>query len=428
MLQRPCRQALKAPWVLPGKLSFHTGTLQSNESPLQDKPAATTQLRTIFSGIQPTGIPHLGNYLGALSQWTSLQAAAAPTTRLFFSIVDLHSLTLRSQTPAERRLAKHQTLAILLATGLDPARCTIFHQSSVPQHAELHWILSCNASVGALARMPTWKEKLAETQSSTPRTAPELSAKANEVSMQDETAALLSNTANPTSAERLKLGLFAYPILQAADILLYKTTHVPVGADQLVHIELARTAANTFNQFYGVGQGHQYILTPPAALTSKLPRVMSLTEPRKKMSKSAVKRESRVLVTDSAEDILKKFRVALTDSEDGITYDAEARPGVANLLEIIAAIEGGGQAVTPDEVAKDFANLEVKGSLKKFLKERAADVVYEALRPVREKFEQLTQSSDGDRLLEEVAEKGRVTATKEAETTMQRVRHAVGIS
>lgn len=378
----------------------------------------------IFSGIQPTGIPHLGNYLGAISQWTKLQAEAAHDDKLYFSIVDLHSLTSRSQSPDERLLARRQTLAVLLAAGLDPKRCAIFYQSAVPQHAELHWILSCDASVGALARMPTWKEKLAETQVGAPRLQDK-----NKSEEEAEVSSIVANISNPTSAERLKLGLFAYPILQAADILLYNTTHVPVGADQLVHIELTRSIAATFDHSYGKKEHPgRLIFTTPNALTTPTRRVMSLTEPNKKMSKSALNPRSRVLVTDSDEQIRKKLASALTDSEKGITYDVTQRPGIANLLEIIAALQGDEDRRTPGEIAVEFNNMKVTGSAMRVLKERAADLICKALMPVREEFERLTAGGNADHVIDEVAEQGRQVATAEAQRTMRRVREAVGLS
>jgi len=191
--------------------------------------------KVIFSGIQPTGVPHLGNYLGALHQWKRMQDEAGPDTELIFSIVDLHALTM----PRERGTlakSKRDTLAALLAIGLDPQKCTLFYQSMVAQHSELMWILSTTASMGHLARMTQWKSKLHLKDSA------ELS--------------------DATVTKSLKHGLFSYPVLQAADILVYRATHVPVGEDQKQHLELSRECARQFNHTYG----GQYLVQPETIL------------------------------------------------------------------------------------------------------------------------------------------------------------------
>lgn len=372
---------------------------------------------TVFSGIQPTGIPHLGNYLGALRQWVRLQDAAPPSTNLYYSIVDLHSLTSRTQTPSDRRLAKRETLAALLACGLDPARSTIYHQSSVLQHAELHWILSCDASTGALGRMTQWKSKL-DDDASTGST---------------DTFVLSNGAPNPRSAERLKLGLFSYPVLQAADVLLYAATHVPVGEDQVQHIEFARDTAAVFNAAYGraagdKGQARQ-ILTPPECLVSPAKRVMSLAEPTKKMSKSHALSRSRILISDSAESIRKKIRGAVTDSREDISYEPQLRPGVSNLLDIIAYLEDdAGAQQTPLDIANEIQSMSgVQGSRLRVLKDHAANVIERHLGPVREKYQSLVGESNGKRL-DETAAEGTLKALIKAEATMKEVREAVGIS
>ena len=347
-------------------------------------------------------MPHLGNYLGALRQWVSLQDSAAPSTRLFFSVVDLHSLTAR-QPAAMRRKSKREMLAALLAIGLDPARSTLFHQSAVAAHAELHWILSCDASVGSLARMTQWKSKLG---------------------VQDDDgdggvtqpADPLATVDNPRSTQRLKLGLFSYPVLQAADILLYRATHVPVGEDQAQHIEFARDCANVFNHNYGDGRD---ILVPPAYVVSPARRVMSLTEPARKMSKSHESPRSRILLNDSRQEIASKFRTALTDSLEGISYEPRRRPGVSNLVDIISHLDVGGRSC--QEVAEDF-----KDSTLRVLKERAATVVDAHFRPIRDKYEQLLGEGHG-KSLDEIAAHGAERASTTARKTMEDVRSAIGI-
>lgn len=371
----------------------------------------------IFSGIQPTGVPHLGNYLGALSQWVALQEEATaasssngttPPTRLFFSVVDLHAITL-PQEAAQLRRWRREMLAALLAVGLDPARSTIFHQSSVPAHAELMWVLSCTASMGYLSRMTQWKSKM---------------------SLPDDASALPGEDegggdGGAKSAAALKLGLFSYPVLQAADILVHRATHVPVGEDQRQHLEFARECAAGFNHTYGTG-GRSGVLIPPETIVSPARRVMSLTDPTKKMSKSDANAASRVLITDSAGEIRKKVMRAVTDSQSGfVSYDTAARPGVSNLLEILAVLEGkgaGGGRRTPTDVAGDFAGSQHP---LKALKERTAEVVVAELRDVRERYMELLGDSDGKEL-DEIEALGAEKARASAEATMKLVKEAVG--
>ncbi|KAM0741139.1 hypothetical protein ACQRIT_003996 [Beauveria bassiana] len=231
------------------------------------------QPRVIFSGIQPTGVPHLGNYVGALQQWVQRQHEEPESTRLLYSIVDLHAITI-PQKPDVLRKAKREALASLLAIGIDPSRCTLFYQSDVSGHSELMWILSCTASVGYLSRMTQWKSKLKLTQS--------------------------SHLGDGRVGNKLKLGLFSYPVLQAADILVHRATHVPVGHDQQQHIEFARECVTNFNHAYGPH------LVYPDIIKSPVRRVMSLTEPSSKMSKSHPLERSRILLTDNADTIHAK--------------------------------------------------------------------------------------------------------------------------
>ena len=385
--------------------------------------------KVIFSGIQPTGVPHLGNYLGAIQPWVKLQNEARPRDKLFFMIADMHSLTSRALSPDERRQARQQTLAVLLAAGLDPQRCSIFFQSSMKSHGELYWILSCEAGMGWLSRIPTWREKLHL----------ELG-RAGDDNVNMDISSLLQSSPNPKSQERLKLGLFSYPVLQAADILLYQATHVPVGADQVHNLEFARGMANTFNAAYGAGGAidpktrlkvkGRPILTPPEPIISKAKRVMSLTEPNKKMSKSAANPRGRILITDEEEEIRKKFQAAVTDSlDEGITYDPERRPGVSNLLEIVSHIgEAEGDLRQPSEIATEFKDLNVQGSVLRVLKERAAELVIGHLRPVRERYEELMNGSDKSRgILSDAASDGWRKASAAAGPTMDFVRRAIGL-
>lgn len=403
----------------------------------QRRPASTTTPTTttspsnanpkvIFSGIQPTGVPHLGNYLGALSQWVALQEEATaaesatsnvaggatttttPPTRLLFSVVDLHAITL-PQDAARLRAWRREMLAALLAVGLDPSRSTIFHQSSVPAHAELMWVLSCTASMGYLSRMTQWKSKL-----SLPDDASALPGDG-----EDSQQGSGGGGSNKSAAASLKLGLFSYPVLQAADILVHRATHVPVGEDQRQHLEFARECAAGFNHTYGGGG----VLVPPETIVSPARRVMSLTDPTKKMSKSDANAASRVLITDAPGDIRKKVMRAVTDSQSGfVSYDPVARPGVSNLLEILAILESGQGVRTPEEVAGDFAGSQHP---LKALKERTADAVVAELRDVRERYLELLGDGDG-KGLDEIEARGAEKARASADATMKLVKEAVG--
>lgn len=341
--------------------------------------------KVVFSGIQPTGVPHLGNYLGALRQWVRLQDEAAPSTTLLFSIVDLHAITVK-QDPHTLQQSRREMLASLLAVGLDPTRCIIFAQSRVKQHAELMWILSCHASMGYLSRMTQWKSKL-----SLPSTASPLS----------------------TAKDTLKLGLFSYPVLQAADITLYNTTHVPVGEDQAQHLEFTRELATGFNHLYGP------LLTVPETMLSPAKRVMSLVEPGKKMSKSDPKPKSRILLTDDRETIHAKLRSALTDSVEGVSYDRDTRPGVSNLVDLIFHFNPGG-ASSPQDLAHDMAGLSMRA-----LKEQAADAVDARISPIRQRYQELMAGDQKE--LVACAEQGAQNAERIAEATMVRVRDAMGM-
>lgn len=339
--------------------------------------------QVIFSGIQPTGVPHLGNYLGALREWVKLQHHASDDTTLIYSLVDLHAITVR-QDPKQLRQWKRESLAMLLAIGLDPKRSTIFHQSDVPAHAELMWILSCHASMGYLGRMTQWKDKTANEKD---------------------------------GAERVKLGLFAYPVLQAADVLVHGTTHVPVGHDQAQHLEFARELANGFNHVFGEGRA---ILTPPETLISPAKRVMALTEPTKKMSKSNANPKSKILLTDTEAEIKSKLKSAVTDSFEGITYEPERRPGVSNLIDLLYHSDEAAGCGSQEALAKDIGNISLR-----VLKEKVADAVNSQVRPIRERYAEVIGNKS---LLDEAAQEGASKASKSAEATIARVKRAVGFA
>jgi tryptophanyl-tRNA synthetase len=264
----------------------------------------------VFSGIQPTGEPHLGNYLGAVRWWVADQRQGD----CFYCVVDLHALTIPGD-PEELRTATMTMATLLLAAGLDPEGCTLFVQSHVPAHSQLTWLLECTASFGELRRMTQFKDK---------------SAKGGE--------------------EAARAGLFTYPVLMAADILLYDTDRVPVGDDQRQHLELTRDLAHRFNARYG-----ETFVVPEAAIPppGRGARVMDLQEPNRKMSKSSESPQGVIGLFDDLATIERKVKRAVTDADDGpaaVRYDPLAKPGVSNLLELLATIEGR----RPEEVAGDY--------------------------------------------------------------------------
>lgn len=336
----------------------------------------------IFLLIQPTGHVHVGNYLGAVRNWRSIAAAAPEGTHCLFGTADLHSLTRR--TPAqELRDNRHGVVAALLACGLDPRKCTLFHQSLVPAHSELHWILTCLTSVGALSRMTQWKHKA-----------------------QLERAGVLADEAG-----RAKAGYLMYPVLQAADILLYNSTHVPVGDDQSQHLELCRALAAAFNGAYGA------FFTLPATLLTPAKKIASLRDPLKKMSKSDPDQLACVFLTDSDAAIARKVRRAVTDSVQGpLTYDPQNRPGVANLLRIIAGVED----VAVDETARRLAGLN-HGQLK----QHATDVLVAELAPKRREYERLMQNRH---YLDEVTDHGAERAREIANRNLKEIKRLVGLA
>ncbi|KAH9872785.1 hypothetical protein J1614_005179 [Plenodomus biglobosus] len=344
--------------------------------------------RIIFSGIQPTGVPHLGNYLGALQQWVKLQQGEEDDVR-FFSIVDLHAITVR-QDPVELARWRKEMFASLFAIGLDPEKSTVFLQSSVPAHSELMWLLSCDASMGYLGRMTQWKLSLPSHASPTDKS---------------------------SQQNALKLGLFSYPVLQAADILLYQTTHVPVGEDQAQHLEFARNLANAFNHQYA--SPNERILAVPKTLLSPAKRIMSLTEPTKKMSKSAPNPNSRILITDSKDKIHAKLRTALTDSIEGVSYDREARPGVTNLIDIMYHMNEP-VATSPEDLAKDMEGLSMRA-----LKEKVADTVDDKLRDIRERYDEIMGAQE-EQLVKHAAS-GASMASSSANRNILKIKAAMGM-
>ncbi|XP_048338755.1 tryptophan--tRNA ligase, mitochondrial isoform X2 [Sphaerodactylus townsendi] len=325
-------------------------------------------LMRIFSGIQPTGVPHLGNYLGALTNWVKLQEEC---DSVLYSIVDLHSLTV-PRDPTVLRTSILDVTAVLLACGINPKKCILFQQSQVPEHAQLGWILGCFTSIPQLQHFPQWKTKSAS-------------------QMNEGTA-----------------GLFTYPVLQAADILLYKSTHVPVGEDQVLHLELTQDLARRFNKKYG-----EFFPVPKAILTA-LKKVRSLRDPTSKMSKSDPQKLATVNVTDTPEEIQMKFRKAVTDFTSEVTYDPDRRPGVSNLVTIHAAVTG----LDVEEVVRQSLGLDTA-----CYKTVVAEAVTEKLAPIRSEFKKLRE--DGA-YLEKVLQTGAEKARSLAAPVYQQVKKLVG--
>ncbi|MER7761310.1 tryptophan--tRNA ligase [Streptomyces sp. NPDC097619] len=295
-------------------------------------------MKRIFSGIKPTGHLTLGNYLGAVRQWVEVDQHRADADPVF-CVVDLHALTVEHEPARVRRLSR-QAATLLLASGLDPERCTLFVQSHVNEHTRLAYLLECTATDGELRRMIQYREK----------------------------------TAGAAAAgQGVRLSLLTYPVLMAADILAYGAEEVPVGEDQRQHVELTRDLAVRFNQRYG----HTFTV-PRAVLPRVAARVMDLQDPRSKMGKSHASTAGIVYLLDDPATVEKKVMRAVTDNDGEVRYDREAKPGVSNLLDVLAACTGG----EPEALAAGYDSY---GALKK---DTAAAVV-ELLRPVRERHAEL---------------------------------------
>jgi tryptophanyl-tRNA synthetase len=322
----------------------------------------------LFSGMQPTGEGlTLGNYLGALKNWVQLQA----TYECIYCIVNLHAITVR-QDPKILKEATYRTLATYMACGIDPSKSILFKQSQVPEHAELGWILECHTYMGELSRMTQFKDKSAKQES-------------------------------------IATGLFTYPSLMAADILLYQTHLVPVGHDQKQHLELARDLAIRMNNTYGELFKVPEVYMPPVGA-----RIMSLADPSSKMSKSSEEAMATVFVLDKEEVILKKFKRAVTDSINKINY-TDAQLGVKNLITIQASITGE----NPEQLAASLADKQYG-----FLKQQTADLVIELFRPARLEAERLLNDKT---YLDEVLKTGAAQASLRARPTLDKVKQSLGL-
>ena len=328
---------------------------------------APVKKQRILSGIQPTGTPTLGNYIGAMRNWKLLE----DEYDCLYMVADLHTITVR-QEPAKFRQNAMQMLGLLLASGLDPEKSTLFFQSHVHQHAELAWLLNCYTYMGEMSRMTQFKDKSAK------------------------------------HADNINCGLFTYPVLMAGDILLYQANLVPVGNDQTQHLEICRDIANRVNGVYG------NVFTIPEGYYSKVgARVMSLSEPTKKMSKSDVE-DSFISVLDTPDVIRRKYRRAVTDSDASIRFDPENKPGVSNLLSIICALSG-------ESMDSVVAELEGKGYGD--LKARVTDVTIETLAPIQAEYARIIKDKA---YMESVYRSGAERASRLAERTLQKFMKKIG--
>jgi tryptophanyl-tRNA synthetase len=322
----------------------------------------------VFSGIQPTGTPTLGNYLGALRNWPLL----SDEYNCIYSVVDMHSITLR-QEPATLRRQTLELIALLIACGIDPEKSLLFIQSHVHTHAELAWVLNCYTQFGELSRMTQFKDKSSK------------------------------------HADNINAGLFSYPSLMAADILLYNTDLVPIGADQKQHLELARNIAERFNGIYG------NTFTVPEPLIPKIgARVMSLQDPIHKMSKSDENINSYILVLDKPDDIIRKFKRAVTDSDAKVAY-RDGKDGINNLMSIYSSVTGSSyEAIEAEFAGKGYGDF----------KTAVGEAVVELLLPLQQKFYDLMKNKD---YLQNVYTDGAKKATSLSQRTYDKVCKKIGL-
>jgi len=323
--------------------------------------------KVLYSGMQATGNLTLGNYLGALKNWVTL----SDEYECFYGVVDMHSITVR-QDPATLRKRARALLTLYIAAGLDPEKNCIYYQSHVPGHAELAWILNCFTYMGELNRMTQFKDKSSK------------------------------------HADNINAGLFTYPVLMAADILLYQADVVPVGIDQMQHLELTRDLAQRFNNIYGD------VFTVPQAYIGKVgAKIMSLQEPTKKMSKSDENPNASIYLMDDPDTIMRKFKRAVTDSEAQILYRDE-QPGIKNLIDIYCACTGK----TPDEVVKEF-----DGQGYGVFKPAVGEAVVSVLKPLQDEVARLSKEKAYiDNIIKNNGEKAAYFANK----TLRKVQKKVG--
>ncbi|MCE7795730.1 tryptophan--tRNA ligase [Sphingobium sufflavum] len=330
----------------------------------------------ILSGIQPTGNLHLGNYLGAIRNWVAMQDAMGPEDECFFFLADMHSITVHEER-AQRIANVRDMAAALVACGIDPDRSTLFNQARVPAHAELQWLLNGTARIGWLNRMTQFKDKAGKNR------------------------------------EGVSIGLYVYPVLQAADVLLYQATHVPVGEDQKQHLELTRDIAVKFNTDFGV----DLFTLPDPIIPKESARIMSLRDGSAKMSKSDPSDMSRINLTDDDDTIMQKVKKAKSDPDlfPETAAGLAERPEARNLVGIYAVLAG----TTPDAVCAQFAG-QGFGAFKPAL----AEVLVESLRPIRERYQALRGD---DAALDAILVKGAQRAAAAAEPTLRGAYDALGL-
>lgn len=325
--------------------------------------------KSIFSAIQATGKLTLGNYLGAINNWVKLQDEFDCT----YSIADLHTLTVRNNPEAIRKNTI-ELLAVLLAAGVNPDKANLFIQSHVAAHSQMAWVLNCYTYMGELSRMTQFKDKSAK------------------------------------HADNINAGLFTYPVLMAGDILLYKADMVPVGEDQRQHIEITRDIAERFNNIYG-----ETFVIPEAYILGVGARVMGLQNPTAKMSKSSTIPNDSIYLTDTPDEIRKKIKKAVTDSEGIVRYDIDNKPGISNLMSIYGAVKNK----TKEEVEKEFENANY-GSFKNAV----AESIVEVIEPLQKKYEEIIKDKS---YIEKIYKDGAKKADAIANKTMQEVYNKIGL-
>ena len=331
--------------------------------------------KRIFSGVQPTGNLHLGNYLGAIKNWVNLQNDISS----IFSIVDLHAITV-PQEPLKLKSSTHEVAAAIIASGIDIDKSILFNQSSVKEHSELAWILNCVCRIGWLNRMTQFKEKAGKNK------------------------------------ENASVGLYGYPVLMAADILLYKSTHVPVGDDQKQHIELARDIASSFNNMFTSDNEEDFFTLPEPQIIGEAKRVMSLRDGTKKMSKSDASDASRINLTDTKEEISNKIKKAKTDPHPlpSTLQELKDRPEAHNLLSIYSSLSDQ----TLEKVLKEFSG---KGF--SYFKPKLIDLAVETLNPISLEMRNLLKDTNQiDKILKNGAQKAREIA----EPVLKDIKNLVG--
>ena len=331
--------------------------------------------KRIFSGVQPTGNLHLGNYLGAIKNWVNLQNDISS----IFSIVDLHAITV-PQEPLKLKSSTHEVAAAIIASGIDIDKSILFNQSSVKEHSELAWILNCVCRIGWLNRMTQFKEKAGKNK------------------------------------ENATVGLYGYPVLMAADILLYKSTHVPVGEDQKQHIELARDIASSFNNMFTSDNEEDFFTLPEPQIIGEAKRVMSLRDGTKKMSKSDASDASRINLTDTKEEISNKIKKAKTDPHPlpSTLQELKDRPEAHNLLSIYSSLSDQ----TLEKVLKEFSG---KGF--SYFKPKLIDLAVETLNPISLEMRNLLKDTNQ---IDKILKKGAQKAREIAEPVLKDIKNLVG--